>query len=110
MPWDDGNSDPKVFEDFLACFAGAQLAGLSIMRQQVISIEVRLGTQFLDVVVERLAGILVIIDDVDFTANELAKPDRGCISDAQVPSRDDFGHTVVGNRADLLVVFETAYL
>ena len=69
--------------------ARAQLAHPGVMRHVIGAVLVGLAFQHRDVMAERLAVVLIGVDDAQLVGEHLKEPDRCAVADTQVPRRED---------------------
>ena len=70
------------------------------MRDVVLAIRPRLASQHAQVMRDRLAAVLVVVNQVDLATHHLIEPDRRRVTYAQVPRRMHQRSAVVGNPTD----------
>ena len=100
----DREAEPEAPRLFLPGPPGAELAGERVRRRVVAAIDIAaLGGPRLEqprIVVEPLAGRLVVVQQMDLRPGELGEPDRRRIADAEVPGGIDRQIGIVRDAAD----------
>jgi hypothetical protein len=72
------------------------------MRQPIGPVHIAAALQLAQIVIERVAGVFVIVDQMELEADRLSEPYRRHVGATQVPKRMDRVRPVVRNVADAI--------
>src|SRR5262245_58008335 len=87
----------EIVQHFQARLARAQLTRLRVMGYKVTCVDIAPSIDFADIVSKVHAGVFVVVDDMDFAADELRKPDSGRVTDAKIPGGINLRSGVIGH-------------
>src|SRR5689334_20392496 len=95
---------PKAFQNFQAAFARSQLLSLRVVRYNVACVQIRSIGKLSDVMTKVGAGCFVVVDNSNFSTDNLREPNSSGIPNAEIPSCVDLADWIIWRRANSFIL------